>query len=183
MRTCLISCAALAALAAAASGANAMGGATSGGGYGGANMMGSDSPSEYSIAVRLIKHDKCADALPHLNNALGEKPHNADVLNYLGYCQRKVGNFDVSLGYYNQALAIDPNHKGVHEYLGELYLQMNKPDDANKELATLASLCPRGCDERDALTKAIAAYQPQATPTPATATIPSTATPGATPSQ
>jgi tetratricopeptide (TPR) repeat protein len=170
-------------LSATTSGAMAMGGATSGG-YGGSAMMGgSDSPSEYSIAVRLIKHDKCPDALSHLNAALAMKPKNADILNYLGYCQRKVGNYDISLGYYNQALAIDPDHKGVHEYLGELYLQMNKPDDANKELATLTSLCPRGCDERDALTKAIEAYQPPVAPTPAMATPPAASTPGTTPSQ
>jgi predicted Zn-dependent protease len=157
-----------------------MGGAGSsgggGGGYsGGMGAMG-DKPSEYAIAVRLIKHDKCPEALPHLSNALGDMPHNADVLNYMGYCQRITGNYPVSLNYYNQALAIDPDHKGVHEYLGELYLQMNQPDNANKELATLASLCPRGCDERDALTKAIAAYQPAAAATP-TAAPPATATP------
>jgi predicted Zn-dependent protease len=180
MRAWMISCTAVAALAAATSGAMAMGGATSGG-YGGSAMMGgSDSPSEYSIAVRLIKHDKCPDALPHLSTALATKPKNADILNYLGYCQRKVGNYDISLGYYNQALAIDPDHKGVHEYLGELYLQMNKPDDANRELATLTSLCPRGCDERDALTKAIATYQQAAATSTATPGAPA---PGAAPSQ
>jgi tetratricopeptide (TPR) repeat protein len=159
MRTWLISGAAASALAVAVTGAYAMGGATSGG-YGGATMSGmGDTPSEYSIAVRLIKHEKCPDALPHLNNALTQRPKSADVLNYLGYCYRITGSYPASLDYYNRALAIDPDHKGVHEYLGELYLQMNQPDNANKELATLASLCPRGCDERDALTKAIADHQ------------------------
>jgi predicted Zn-dependent protease len=160
MRTLLFSCVAAAALAGAITGAGAMGGG-SGGGYSGNMTVGGDSggPSEYSIAVRLIKHDKCGDALPHLNSALEKKPNNADVLNYLGYCQRKIGNYQYSLDYYNRALAIEPDHKGVHEYLGELYLAMNKPDDANKELATLATLCPRGCDEKDVLTKAISDYQ------------------------
>ena len=39
---------------------------------------------------------------------------------------------------------------------------MHDPASAQKELDTLASLCPDGCDERDALTKAIAAYVPPA---------------------
>jgi predicted Zn-dependent protease len=178
MRSWVISCAAATALAAAVTGAEAMGGASGGSGsYGGAAMgsMG-DKPSEYAIAVRLIKHDKCPQAIPHLSNALGDMPHNADVLNYMGYCQRITGNYPVSLNYYNQALAIDPDHKGVHEYLGELYLQMNQPDNANKELATLTTLCPSGCDERDALTKAIAAYQPAAA-TPAAAPAATSTTP------
>ncbi len=173
MRTLLFSCVAAAALGAAISGAGAMRGG-GGGGYSGTTQMGGDSgPSEYSIAVRLIKHDKCGDALPHLNTALEQKPKNADVLNYLGYCERKIGNYQFSLDYYNRALAIDPEHKGVHEYLGELYLAMNKLDDANKELATLATLCPRGCDEKDVLTQAIAAYQPPAAAPAPAATTPS----------
>src|SRR6185437_1937355 len=65
--------------------------------------------------------------------------------------------------------------KGAHEYLGELYLQMYDPASAQKELATLASLCPDGCDERDTLAKAIAAYQPPATgAAPAAAPAPAT---------
>jgi tetratricopeptide (TPR) repeat protein len=163
--------------------------ATGGGGgsYGGGmSGMSSSGPSEYSIAVRLIKHDKCGEALPHLNAALDQKPKNADTLNYLGYCQRKIGNYQYSLDYYQRALAIEPDHRGVHEYLGELYLAMNKPEDASKELATLSTLCPRGCDEKDTLEKAIAAYQPAgAVPTQGAAPAPAaTAAPGAaSPSQ
>jgi len=184
MRIGLLSTVAATAFAVLASAAFAMGGGSGGGYSGSPNMMGGSSPSEYSVAVRLIKHDKCGDALPHLNAALEQKPKSADVLNYLGYCQRKIGNYQFSLDYYNRALAIDPEHRGVHEYLGELYLAMNKPDDANKELATLTTLCPRGCDEKDVLTAAIAAYQPPAGAPPTTgAAAPATSAPGAAPSQ
>ena len=179
MRTMLISCVAGAALLGAISGALAMAtGSGGGGGYGGGGM-GPDNPgpSEYTIAVRLIKHDKCGEALSHLQIAQSQKPNNADILNYLGYCERKIGNFQFSLDYYNKALAIEPEHRGVHEYLGELYLAMNKIDDANKELATLTSLCPRGCDEKDVLTKAIADWNTTQlnAPTPAPASAPAPA--------
>jgi lipoprotein NlpI len=70
----------------------------------------------------------------------------------------------MSLDYYQRALAIDPNHKGVHEYLGELYLQMHDMASAQKEQTTLASLCPSGCDERETLDKAVAAYAQVAPP-------------------
>jgi len=155
------------------------GGNMGGGGYGsyggnGANgTVSTTSPTDdYTVAVRLIKHEKYADAIPHLYVALADRPHDADVLNYLGYTHRMVGNYATSLSYYNRALAIDPNHKGVHEYLGELYLQMNDLKSAQDQLTILASLCPSGCDERDMLTKAVAAYVPPAGTTPAAATTP-----------
>ena len=138
-----------------------MGGGGSGtGGYSG----GADAPtmSDYAVAVRLIKHEKYAEAIPHLLIALADKPTDADILNYLGYTKRMTGNFPDSLDYYKRALASNPAHRGAHEYLGELYLQMHDPASAQKELDTLASLCPDGCDERDTLTKAIAAYVPPA---------------------
>ena len=151
------------------------GGGGSGGGYGmGGASNATPAFDDYQTAVRLIKHEKYADAIPHLNMALADHPHSADVLNYLGYTHRMVGDYAISLGYYNRALAIDPNHKGVHEYLGELYLQMNDMKSAQAELTTLASLCPSGCDERDMLTKAIAAYVPPAGATPAAAAAPAT---------
>jgi hypothetical protein len=153
---------------------NAMGGGGGGGGgggdYGGSLGRGpSLSSDDYTVAMRLIKHKQYAEAIPHLQMVLADKPHDADILNYLGFTKRMVGDYDASLDYYTRALAVDPNHKGVHEYLGELYLQKNDLRSAQKELATLATLCPSGCDERDALTKAIGDYKPAA-PTPAAAT-------------
>jgi len=138
-----------------------MGGSSGGGGYGG-DTMNAPTLSDYAVAVRLIKHGKYTDAIPHLLIALADKPNDADILNYLGYTKRMTGNFPDSLDYYKRALAANPQHRGAHEYLGELYLQMNDPASAKKELDTLASLCPHGCDERDTLQKAIAAYVPPA---------------------
>jgi tetratricopeptide (TPR) repeat protein len=151
----------------------AMGGG-GGGGYGGFNAMPSASFDDYTTAKRLIKHEDYAKAIPHLEAALAKRPHDADILNYLGYTHRMVGmseavtvrdvDFKTSLAYYEQALAIDPNHKGVHEYLGELYLQMGDLNAAHHEMDQLVILCPDGCDERDTLNKALAAYVPPAAP-------------------
>ncbi|MBV9062743.1 MAG: tetratricopeptide repeat protein [Alphaproteobacteria bacterium] len=129
-----------------------------GGGYG-SGMRGSAGFDDYGTAVRLIKHEKYSDAIPYLNRALQQRPNNADVLNYLGYTHRMLGDYPGSLDFYQRALARDPDHKGAHEYLGELYLKMNRLADAQGELAQLTRLCVDGCEERDVLTKAIADYQ------------------------
>ena len=112
--------------------------------------------SDYDTAMQLMRHKQYAEAIPHLQFALADKPQDADILNYLGYAKSMVGDYDGSLYYYQRALTIEPGHKGVHEHLGELDLQKNDLTSAQQELATLATLCPSSCDERDALTKAIA---------------------------
>lgn len=171
MRRILLVSAALAAFTMATADGFAMGGG--GGGYSGGMDMGQ--PSEYAQALRLIKHEHFSDAIPHLDAALQQNPRDADILNYEGYTHRMVGDYTASLDYYNKALAIDPEHKGVHEYLGELYLQTHQPDKAQAELALLTKMCPSGCDEKDTLTASITKYQ-AANPAPA----PAAAAPDAT---
>lgn len=153
------------------------GGGTGGGmgGYGG-GMHGSAGFDDYGTAVRLIHHEKYADAISYLNRALQARPNSADVLNYLGYTHRMLGDYPASLDFYTRALAHDPDHKGAHEYLGELYLKMNRVADAQAQLAELTRLCSAGCEEKDVLTKAIADYQLSATAPATPAAQPAAAT-------
>ena len=62
---------------------------------------------------------------------------NPDILNYLGFTLRKVGKFEQAEKYYLQGLEIKPNHNGINEYLGELYLQTNRIDKARERLLVL----------------------------------------------
>ena len=78
-----------------------------------------------------------------------EKAHlsdkkNPDILNYMGYTSRKVGNFKEAENYYLKGLDLDPKHNGINEYLGELYVQTNRIDKANERLAVLKNC---NCDE------------------------------------
>jgi tetratricopeptide (TPR) repeat protein len=152
------------------------GGGMMGGGYGGGGHGMANTEDDYSTAVRLIHREKYADAIPYLNRSLAERPHSANTLSYLGYTHRMLGDYPGSLDYYQRALAIDPDHKGAHEYLGELYLMMHDSSSANAQLAELTRLCPDSCDEKDALTKALADYHASAqaatTQTSATTTTP-----------
>ena len=70
-------------------------------GYGG-GMQTDASFDDYAIAVRLIKHEKYAEAIPHLDAALANRPHSADILNYLGYTHRMTGDYNSSLDYYKR---------------------------------------------------------------------------------
>jgi Tfp pilus assembly protein PilF len=100
-------------------------------------------------------------AVGHLTKAVQEEPKNADAHNMLGYSYRKVGTLDKSMEHYQTALKIDSGHRSAHEYLGELYLDMNQPDNAEKQLASLKKACPffGKCEEFDDLKKAIDAYK------------------------
>jgi Tfp pilus assembly protein PilF len=96
-----------------------------------------------------------------LRAALAEAPDLADAHNLLGFSLRKQTPPDVNraLFHYRQALQIDPAHKGAHEYIGEAYLMMDRPDLARQHLQSLEQLCQRPpCEERDDLRAAIANY-------------------------
>ena len=100
-------------------------------------------------------------AVGHLTKAVQEEPKSADAHSMLGYSYRKVGTFDKSMEHYQTALKLDSNHRSAHEYLGELYLDMNQPENAEKQLASLKKACPffGKCDEFEDLKKAIDAYK------------------------
>jgi len=115
-------------------------------------------PSEYRQAMKLIKKQDYAGAIPLLLAALKKSPADPDIMNELGYSYRESGQLDEALNYYRQALAIDPDHAAAREYLGELYLKQNQPNMANIELTELKRICKSGCEARRELEKAIADY-------------------------
>jgi predicted Zn-dependent protease len=114
---------------------------------------------EYEDAVELIEDQKYQEAIAKLTEANAKYPGSADVLNYLGYCHRKLNQNDQAMTFYRDALKIDSKHRGVHNYLGELFLQMDNLKKAEKELMTLGLLCPDGCEEQEDLKEAIEAYK------------------------
>ncbi len=84
-------------------------------------------------------------------DAVGNK-HDATVLTYIGYSHRKMGDVDVGITYYKQALAIEPNNLNTREYLGEGYASAGRIEDAKLELTNLARLCGgAGCEQYEDL--------------------------------
>ena len=100
-------------------------------------------------------------AVGHLSKAVQELPKSADAHSMLGYSYRKLGTFEKSMEHYQTALKLDSDHLSAHEYLGELYLDLNQLDDAEKQLAALKKACPFfcSCEEFEDLKKAIDGYK------------------------
>ena len=110
-----------------------------------------DSKSDYKKALPYIKAGKKLEkkgkiekaklryekAIKYLLKSNKEKPNQPDTLNYLGFAYRKVGDFVMAEIYYLEGLNLDPNHKGINEYLGELYVQTNRIDLAKERLDIL----------------------------------------------
>ena len=126
----------------------------------------SNTKSNYDKAANLIKSakkyetkgkDKKAKkryerALKLLVKANNEKPNQADTLNYLGFTTRKLGDYENGEKYYLLGLKIDPNHRGINEYLGESYVVTNRIDLAKKRLSVLENC---NCEEYDELKEII----------------------------
>ena len=96
-----------------------------------------------------------------LKDALARNPNNADYHNLYAYSIRKGANPDMSLVFqhYNEALRLDPRHRGAHEYIGEAYLQVGNVAKAKEHLSALDKLCFFPCSEFNELKKAVAAYE------------------------
>ena len=81
-----------------------------------------------------------------------EKPNKADTLNYLGFTTRKLGDYENGEKYYLLGLDIKPDHIGINEYLGELYVATNRLDLAKERLKILENC---NCEEYDELKQII----------------------------
>jgi tetratricopeptide (TPR) repeat protein len=82
-----------------------------------------------------------------------KKPNKPDTLNYLGFTTRKLGDYENGEKYYLQGLELDPNHIGINEYLGELYVATNRVELAKERLEILKGC---NCDEFNDLKEIIA---------------------------
>lgn len=109
----------------------------------------------YVDAVRLINEARYDEAIASLLAAQAAIGPHPDVLNYLGYAHRKLGRMDEARSWYAQALAINPDHLGANEYLGELFVEIGDVDAARRQLAKLDRLCAFGCAEREDLARLV----------------------------
>lgn len=118
-----------------------------------------DPTSEYSLARQALEDGDYDVAIEKLTMLDEETPDDADVLNLLGYGYRRIGNYDQARGYYLQALAVDPEHRGANAYIGELYLETGELGKAEERLAVLDKDCWLGCSEYTELKESIEKYK------------------------
>ena len=125
-----------------------------------------DSSSNYDKGSSLIKRAKKLEkkgkiekankryekALKYLIKSNKKKPNQPNTLNYLGFTNRKLGNYEIAEKYYLDGLKIDPKHNGINEYLGELYVNTNRIGLANERLEVLKNC---NCEEYNELKEII----------------------------
>jgi len=114
---------------------------------------------DYTNAVKAIKAESFAQAIPLLEAVVARDPNNADAYNWLAYAVRRNGDPARAIPLYEKALAINPKHRGAHEYIGEAYLILGDVGKAKEHLARLDSLCFLPCSEYRDLKRAIEAYE------------------------
>ena len=110
-------------------------------------------------ARALIVEKKWSAAIDELRKV--NDSGNADWNNLMGYSLRKGPTPDYAGAekFYNEALRIDPRHRGALEYSGELYLMTGDLPKAEQRLATLDKLCTFSCSEYTDLKKAVANFK------------------------
>ena len=123
--------------------------------------------SLYEDAVKLVKRagklekkdkiDKArklyAQAFNKLEKAYKSDKKNPDILNYMGFTTKKTGNFEKAEKFYLEGLSLKPDHNGINEYLGELYVQTNRIDKANERLEVLKSCSCKEYSELELIIK------------------------------
>ena len=106
-----------------------------------------------------ITQKNWAAALTELKNV--NATGDADWNNLMGYTLRKSATPDYAAAgkYYDEALRLNPQHRGALEYSGELYLITSDLPKAESRLAALDKACSLPCDEYTELKKSVARYK------------------------
>lgn len=115
--------------------------------------------SDYVAGLAALKAGETFTAVGRFEAALARFPEAADLHNELGFASRKLKRFDQAFAHYKRALAIDPRHRGAHEYIGEAYLLVGDLAGAERHLAALRSICLLPCEELEDLQAAIVTYR------------------------
>ena len=133
----------------------------SGGGGGGGGAESTKVDPVLQVANAAIAKKDWVAAQTTLKQALTSNAQNADYHNLYAYSLRKGANPDMKLVFfhYEEALRINPKHRGAHEYIGEAYLQTGNLAKAKEHLAALDKLCVFGCEEFTDLKTAVSKYE------------------------
>jgi tetratricopeptide (TPR) repeat protein len=94
---------------------------------------------EYRAARQLILDGQYEAGIAAMH-ALGHDEH-ADVANYIGYANRKMGNYDQSKIWYEAALKADPNHVRTWSYYGMWQMEQGNRLKALEDLQKVQLIC------------------------------------------
>ncbi|PBB35981.1 tetratricopeptide repeat protein [Mesorhizobium sp. M1A.F.Ca.IN.020.06.1.1] len=112
-----------------------------------------DDDSIYEAGHDLAMAGRYDEAISVLTLAANKQ--DPRILNYLGYSHRHSGRVTVGLGYYEEALRIDPDYTLVREYLGEAHLQIGDLAGAQEQLKEIEKRTGKGSREYGMLSEQI----------------------------
>ena len=111
--------------------------------------------SDLGNAKAQIEKKDWPGAISTLEKFVKANPNDADGYNLLGYSLRNAKRYPEAVFNYKEALRIDPQHRGAHEYLGMAYVQTKEIAKAKELLVSLEKICGLKCEEYIDLKKAI----------------------------
>ena len=110
-------------------------------------------------ARTLIAEKKWGSAIDELKRV--NETRSANWNNLMGYSLRKgpAPELEAAERYYNEALRIEPKHRGALEYSGELYLMKGDLAKAEQRLAQLDKACFMPCEEHSNFKQAMQKFK------------------------
>ncbi|MGH8071866.1 MAG: tetratricopeptide repeat protein [Candidatus Entotheonellia bacterium] len=129
------------------------------------------SDPDYAAGLAAFERADWQGVIASMGQVLARRSWHDDAHNLMGYAYRKLGDYPRALEHYQQALGLNPHHRGALEYLGETYLAMGRLTEAHTTLTRLEIACKRitsdgsadgwksGCEEWQELKAAIDSYR------------------------
>jgi cytochrome c-type biogenesis protein CcmH/NrfG len=117
-------------------------------------MSGSDYPQtgpsdpDYRAGLAALEGADWQRVIAQMEKVVAQRPWHDDAYNLMGFAHRKLGNYARSVAAYQQALKLNPHHRGALAYLGETYLAMGCVKQANEILGQLEVVCQRVAEDR-----------------------------------
>jgi cytochrome c-type biogenesis protein CcmH/NrfG len=111
--------------------------------------------SDMAQVQKLIAQKDWKSAVVTLEKYTKAHPSDAEGFNLLGFSLRQTKRYPEAIQNYLEALRLDPQHRGAHEYLGQAYVQTKELDKARALLSNLEKICGTNCEEYQDLKKAI----------------------------
>jgi tetratricopeptide (TPR) repeat protein len=132
---------------------------------------------DVAAAKQAVVDGKQKNADKKLKHALssGERATSLDATyheawNLVGYCARKLGDYDKAFAAYEKCLNLKPDYAPAREYMGEAWLEKGDVQKAHEQLTLLESYGDRAADDAKTLKTAIDAYETAHAPAAAAST-------------
>ena len=110
---------------------------------GGMSEQAPPADDDYAQGKAAFDREDWPAVIEHMRRVIAERPWHDDAYNLMGFALRKLGDYDRALEAYDRALELNPHHRGALEYLGEAYLELDRPELAKDMLDRLAAECQR----------------------------------------